>query len=108
MGELCCYLLTCDLHYAGVCEAPTIRDVSSFMRTARGGSYRILPALGFGEVDEHPSQQLVEDALSTIETHLAKAFNREERGLMGLDLICVEHVLCKFKRAVDAEVASSV
>ncbi|KAJ3519810.1 hypothetical protein NMY22_g13029 [Coprinellus aureogranulatus] len=108
MGVLSCYLLACDLHYAGVCEAPTIADVASFIRSARGGSYHILPKLGYGEVDVHPTLELVIQALSEIAHHLRESFTEEELALMGFDLICVEHILCKFKRADTAEVLSTL
>jgi hypothetical protein len=102
MGVLCCYLLTCDLHYAGICRAPTVPDVASIMRQARGGSYHVIPTLGFGEAGTHPPQKVVMDALVAIQEHLTEVFTEEERDLMGFDLICVEHILCKFKRAIAA------
>lgn len=109
MGNLCCYLLACDLHYAGICEAPTVDNVASFIRAQKGGSYHILPALGFGSQDIHPTKQTVVAALSSVDAHLRVAFNEEERRLMGVEesgWIGVEHILCKFKRAVTAEVVA--
>lgn len=97
MGNLCMFLLVGDLHYAGVCDAPTAQDVASFILAQgpnKSGSYKGLVELGL--VGDGASRLQVEQALLAVESHIKAAFTEEEIQIMGLDLICVEHLLCKF------------
>lgn len=101
MGSLCNYLLACDLHYAGACAAPTLSDVAGAILRIRGGAFAALITLGLVPAGTKPSVRQIEAVLEGLQAHITATFSQEERDEMGWDLICLEHLLCKFSRALN-------
>lgn len=101
------FLLVADLHYAGVCSPPELSDVVDFInrRKPKGGSLKALASLGLIPASARPTSQQIESGLEVLDRHLRLTFTEEERSRMGYDLICLEHLLCKYQRAVNEEAA---
>jgi hypothetical protein len=106
MGSLCNYLLVCDLHYAGVCAAPTLSDIAGAIFRIRGGVFAALVTLGLVPAGMKPSVRQIEAVLEALQAHIATAFSQEELDEMGWDLICLEHLLCKFSRALNQDLVN--
>ncbi|KAJ3535524.1 hypothetical protein NMY22_g6455 [Coprinellus aureogranulatus] len=104
LGPLCNYLLVCDLHYAGICDSPTVADIANAVFSIKGGSYIALTKLGLIPGGDS-SRGDIANALLELQAHIQDAFTEEELDAMGWDLICLEHLLCKFCRAVKHGVA---
>ncbi|KAJ3515258.1 hypothetical protein NMY22_g14501 [Coprinellus aureogranulatus] len=107
MGNLQLFLLAGDLHYAGVCHPPEFADVADFLfcQKPKGGSLKALAFLGLITDIRHASRQEIELALRFLDSHLKRVLSESERVLMLYDLICLEHLSCKYKRAIKAGAA---
>lgn len=107
MGTLQMFLLAADLHYAGICSPPELSDVVDFIyqRKPKGGSLKGLVSLGLVSNARTTSRPEIESALRVLDSHLQAAFTPEEKSRMCLDMICVEHLLCKFERALNEGIA---
>lgn len=107
LGNLSRISLVCDLAYASVCDMPTIRDMADCMVTMKSGGLAGLKVLGL--LNEFPKGmqqakkvQVVVDALQEVMDFLEMKFTNREREDMGLDVIVLEHSLCKLSRAEDS------
>ncbi|KAF8059618.1 hypothetical protein FPV67DRAFT_1453989 [Lyophyllum atratum] len=114
LGPLSAYLLTCDYVYAGVVLPPTIEEMARTIRTINKGAVNGLNKLGLlysvswpaeAMMDVQPTRGDVE--VEKVQRGLQSIYDRMDRLLrpgvkrdVGLDLIMVEHTLCKFSRAL--------
>lgn len=101
VGPLTAYLLAADLSYTGKVSTPTEEDVAFVIHRNGLGSLRGLqlahqvPDLG---KKIKPDSSLIEEAFKRVWNHLRATIPVEAQELVGLDLITVEHLLCKFSR----------
>lgn len=101
LGNLLSFLLVCDLSYAGVCPPPDELEVCSGILQTEGGSLKELVALGLVRpIDSMPPDReaqlcAVSDGFGEVVRFLENNLTKEEMEGIGLDDICVEHILCK-------------
>ena len=100
LGNLISFLLVCDLSYAGVCPPPDDLELGGCILQNGGGSLKELVALGLVPPDnsasDHDEQaHSVVDGLNEVIGFLENHLTKEEIEGIGLDAVCVEHILCK-------------
>lgn len=106
IGSLAGYLLTADFVYAGVIAQPTLAEMGDMVYTINKGAVSGLVKLGL--INPLPAKRGFRkgnknDYMAAIEcvfSHLSSHLSDEKKKRMGLDLIMVEHLLCKFHRAI--------
>ncbi|KAH6905099.1 hypothetical protein BKA70DRAFT_1431185 [Coprinopsis sp. MPI-PUGE-AT-0042] len=110
LGPLGAFLLTGDLAYAGVCQKPTDAECAQMMVKVHRGGLEGLKKLGF-IYDITPGTPLKE-ATAVVRDGLQELFDGV-RGLLGtmdyegeIDFILLEHLLCKFQRALSNDLLS--
>ncbi|KAH6902962.1 hypothetical protein BKA70DRAFT_1433939 [Coprinopsis sp. MPI-PUGE-AT-0042] len=110
LGPLGAMLLTGDLAYAGVCEKPTDAECAQMMVKVHRGGLEGLRKLGLAPVLRQGAQ--AQDALAAVTSGLQE-FSDVVRALLGcmgfegdVDFILLEHILCKFQRALSENLLS--
>ncbi|KAF6764197.1 hypothetical protein DFP72DRAFT_799814 [Ephemerocybe angulata] len=104
LGDLGRLTLAGDLVYAGICEMPTTKEMAEAIVELNSGATAGLKALQY-MTDQWPSTreekvEVVAAALTSLLDLLHDSLGEEAFAEMGLDLISLEHSLCKFSRAL--------
>ncbi|TEB14402.1 hypothetical protein FA13DRAFT_1721558 [Coprinellus micaceus] len=101
LGNLRSFLLVCDLSYAGVCQPPDEYEMARCILDNAGGSLKELVKLGLVPSKDHmpldreDKVYKVGVGFQEVVGSLENEMTQEEMQEIGLDLICVEHILCK-------------
>ncbi|KAG2015111.1 hypothetical protein CC2G_008407 [Coprinopsis cinerea AmutBmut pab1-1] len=101
LGDLGSYLLTADLAYANVCQFPTVDELASAIVELNKGAMNGLKRLGFIRGRERSKKDkvaVVSEALRSLDALIRESFGKDDLNEAGYDLICLEHILCKFQR----------
>ena len=107
LGRLGAYLLTADLHYAGVVAAPTIDKLVIIIRNLNKGAVEALERLRLisprplrkqskGKCNKDECRKALEYIAKVIHDNIPSLFHSR----LFVDLILVEHTLCKFSRSM--------
>ncbi|KAF6742410.1 hypothetical protein DFP72DRAFT_1081947 [Ephemerocybe angulata] len=104
LGDLGRLTLVGDLAYAGVCAMPTNAELADAIVELNTGATGGLRALGYMS-SQWPSMReekvaAVEAALASLMDRIRETVGEESFVEMGMDLITLEHSLCKFSRAL--------
>lgn len=94
MGNLVGWLLASDYAYARLVNTPTPFDVGKIIFAISAGSKKGLSLLGFDTQDENACGAAMEAVWAAVHKQLILL----ERTEVELDVITVEHALCKFAR----------
>ena len=99
IGRLCSHLLAADLSYAGYVVPPTPADIASILsvHSKKFGSMQGLVKLGLLQ-DFGVSTTTLSKCLQTVLDTLSKALDETDKKLIILDIVMVEHLLCKYHR----------
>ena len=106
LGPLASYLLTADLYYAGVVTKPTVDDMSTIIHQLNKGAVAGLERLRL--ISPRPKRKRSKGKSNKEECrrafqHIAdiifKAVPLNMHSSLRVDLILVEHALCKYSRA---------
>jgi hypothetical protein len=109
LGPLSAYLLTADLYYAGVAAAPTLDDMDhmvTIIHTINKGAIAALEILCLispraklkrskGKCDRAECRK----AFEFMTTKIYSLVRSSHHASLFVDLILVEHTLCKFSRS---------
>lgn len=104
LGNLSSMSLVCDLAYSSVCEMPTIQEMAECITSWNSGSLKGLQLLGLVDVfpkgTKRPEKvRAVVQALQEVWDFLSSKLSKEEQEEIGLDVIVLEHSLCKLSRS---------
>ena len=99
IGRLCSHLLAADLSYAGYVIPPTPDDIAAILSTQpeQFGSMQGLVDLGLID-DFGIPMDTISACFQTILNSLTVELSETDRKLVSLDVIMVEHLLCKYHR----------
>lgn len=99
VGDLIRLLVAGDLVYAGIFQGPTLEEMGAVITKVNKGAIAGLKKLGAlpDQQDKHTSDQ-VDKALSDVYNSLRSGLTQEEWKDMGMDVLTLEHSLCKYKR----------
>lgn len=106
IGTLAGYLLTADFVYAGVIAKPTLDEIGDMVYVINKGAVAGLVKLGLIQTlpakrgFRKGNKEEYKDAIKCVYSYLSTHLSKEKKGRMGLDTIMVEHLLCKFHRAI--------
>ena len=101
IGPLTQLLIAGDLVYAGIIAPPTVKEMGCLIASLSKGALQGLIALNLlhpadkGD-DSYPDK--VTDAFATLYKHLKGSLESDQWTKMGMDVLVLEHSLCKFKR----------
>ena len=101
IGPLTRLLIAGDLVYAGIIAPPTVEEMGSLIASLSKGALHGLIALNLlrpAEKGDDLYTEKVTDAFATLYTHLEGSLESEQWKKMGMDVLVLEHSLCKFKR----------
>ncbi|KAH8085978.1 hypothetical protein BXZ70DRAFT_866853, partial [Cristinia sonorae] len=85
---------TNNLALSGICEKPTIAEMSSWISKNRKlGAYYGLLILGFNL--QHGTQEWIQSAFTALYSHLDQHLSAVDKATLRFDVIFVEHILCK-------------
>ena len=96
VGELGRLLVVGDLVYAGIFEPPTLEEMGTMIHKVNKGAIAGLTKLHVLS-GQHTAQQVI-DALSHVYDAVHSGLTQEEWMGMGMDVLTLEHSLCKYKR----------
>ena len=96
VGELVRLLVVGDLVYAGIFEPPTLEEMGTMIHKVNKGAIAGLTKLHVLS-GQHTAQQVI-DALSHVYDAVHSGLTQEEWMGMGMDVLTLEHSLCKYKR----------
>ena len=99
-GSLSRVLIVGDLVYAGIISKPTLDEMGTIIKDLNKGAVAGLTKIGLlpSTTKKHSSEDVVEafrNAYDTLQSNLTK----EEWDAMGMDVLTVEHSLCKYQRS---------
>lgn len=97
VGTLTAYLLAADLAYAGLAEMPTMEEVAFVIRKNTMGSFNALLDLKLFSTKK-PTAEEVQEVFGQVYAHIRDIIPAEHHSRIGLDVIMVEHLLCKYHR----------
>lgn len=95
MGPLVGWLLATDYAYAGLVDMPRPSEVGEIIFAIDAGGKRGLKLLGY----DVGTKESCTEAVRLLWDEVEWEFSPE--GMMGLDIITLEHALCKFSRLWD-------
>jgi hypothetical protein len=101
-GPLTAYLLAADCAYAGIVNFPTAADIGHVIYKIGRGGLAGLKILNLVPASTHTKENCAE-AIGRIVSYLRAHLTKEEVESMPLDVITIEHSLCKLVR-LDREV----
>lgn len=96
IGKLTALLVCGDLVELGILEMPSIDEWAGLIYNVRKGATCGLRSLAL--LDENFTKDEVIQAFKTLDTFLQENLTNEDCGLMGYNIIMLEHALCKFTR----------
>lgn len=106
IGPLAGYLITADYVYAGLVEKPSIEEMGEIIwKLNKGGAKGLsklgiyLPAAAAKGVRRGGKEDCIK-AFECVYSYLSTHLSQEKQKRMGFDVIMVEHLLCKYHRAV--------
>lgn len=106
IGPLAGYLITADYVYAGLVEKPSVEEMGEIIWKLNKGGVKGLSKLGVyvpAEAEQGVRREGKEEckqAFECIYSYLSIHLSKEKQLRMGFDVIMVEHLLCKYHRAV--------
>ena len=101
IGPLTRLLIAGDLVYAGIITPPTVDEMGSLIASVSKGALQgliklnLVPPANKGD-DMYPEK--VTRAFTTLYHDLKGSLTSDEWKRMGMDVLVLEHSLCKFKR----------
>ncbi|KAH6891701.1 hypothetical protein BKA70DRAFT_1233919 [Coprinopsis sp. MPI-PUGE-AT-0042] len=103
LGPLGSFMLVGDLAYAGVCQRPTDLEAATYIVENGMGSLAGLKLLGLGPDDELKGRDQISATKRGLQDLLDMTYPLLKKlGYTGeIDFLLIEHMLCKFQRAVD-------
>ncbi|KAH6886516.1 hypothetical protein BKA70DRAFT_1444399 [Coprinopsis sp. MPI-PUGE-AT-0042] len=102
LGGLGSFMLVGDLARAGICQTPSAQDVATHMVENGRGSLAGLRTLGLGPDNGGVKPEKVDIAAQGLQElfEITSATLQSLRYAGSIDFIVLEHMLCKFQRAL--------
>lgn len=101
IGPLTRLLIAGDLVYAGIIAAPTVEEMGGLVASTSKGALQGLIELNLlrpMEKGDGSYPDKVIHAFTSLYHNLKESLTSEEWKRMGMDVLVLEHSLCKFKR----------
>lgn len=106
-GPLCGYLITADYVYTGLVKMPSMDEIGSVIRTINRGGAAGLELLGLieprarkGRTKSVPSEEECQQGVNRVYEILRRSLTDNEWTQGKFDPIVIEHLLCKYSKAV--------
>ncbi|TFK24307.1 hypothetical protein FA15DRAFT_704647 [Coprinopsis marcescibilis] len=105
LGKYCTFQLICDLHYAGVCQAPTFDDLARHIVDCNRTSLNTLRKLGVvtesGQGNSQKARILaVREGIQQVQKHLNSVIRASSSEILSSDWIGIKHLLTSFRQLI--------